>query len=69
VPPGSYGAISHADSAPSDIGILEPLGSVATVDEVLSNYPFLEREEVYAAIEYAAYQGFRDRLRNPQIQK
>jgi uncharacterized protein (DUF433 family) len=36
--------------------ILELLGAGASVDEILKDYPFLEREDVLAAIDYAAYQ-------------
>jgi uncharacterized protein (DUF433 family) len=37
--------------------ILELLASGADIDEVLVDYPFLEREDIYAAIEYAAHQA------------
>lgn len=37
--------------------ILELLGSGASVDEVLADYAFLEREDILAAIEYAAHQA------------
>jgi uncharacterized protein (DUF433 family) len=36
--------------------ILELLGSGASVEEILADYEFLEREDILAAIEYAAYQ-------------
>lgn len=36
--------------------ILELLGAGATFEEILANYPFLEREDILAALEYAAYQ-------------
>jgi uncharacterized protein (DUF433 family) len=36
--------------------VLQLLGSGASVDEVLSDYPFLEPEDILAAIEYAAHQ-------------
>jgi uncharacterized protein (DUF433 family) len=36
--------------------VLELLGSGASFDEILKDYPFLEREDILAAIEYAAYQ-------------
>ncbi len=36
--------------------ILELLGSGATVEEILSDYPYLEREDILASIEYAARQ-------------
>lgn len=36
--------------------ILELLGAGASVDEILADYEFLEREDVLAAIDYAAYQ-------------
>jgi uncharacterized protein (DUF433 family) len=37
--------------------ILELLAAGASVDEILADYTFLEREDVYAAIEYAARQS------------
>ncbi len=37
--------------------ILELLANGASVDEILLDYEFLEREDVYAAIEYAAHQA------------
>ena len=40
--------------------VLELLANGASVDEILSDYAFLEREDIYAAIEYAAHQA--DRL-------
>jgi uncharacterized protein (DUF433 family) len=36
--------------------ILELLGAEASVDEILIDYPYLEREDILAAIEYAARQ-------------
>ena len=36
--------------------VLELLASGATFDEILTDYAFLEREDIYAAIEYAAHQ-------------
>jgi uncharacterized protein (DUF433 family) len=36
--------------------VLEPLGAGAFFDEILEDYPFLQREEILAAIDYAAYQ-------------
>ena len=36
--------------------ILELLGSGASIEEILADYPFLEAEDVYAALEYAARQ-------------
>jgi uncharacterized protein (DUF433 family) len=36
--------------------ILELLGAGATVEEVLLDYPYLEREDILASIEYAARQ-------------
>ncbi len=35
--------------------ILELLASGASMEEILSDYPFLEREDILAAIEYAAH--------------
>jgi uncharacterized protein (DUF433 family) len=37
--------------------ILELLAAGAGFDEILADYPFLEREDIYAAIEYAAHQA------------
>jgi uncharacterized protein (DUF433 family) len=36
--------------------VLELLGAGASIDEILADYSFLEREDILAAIEYAAYQ-------------
>jgi len=36
--------------------ILELLGSGASFEEILADYPFLEREDILAALDYAAYQ-------------
>ena len=36
--------------------ILELLGAGASFDEVLKDYPYLEREDILTAIEYAAHQ-------------
>jgi len=36
--------------------LLELLGSGASFDEILKDYPFLEREDILAAIDYAAHQ-------------
>ncbi len=36
--------------------VLELLGSGASFEEILKDYPFLEREDILAAIDYAAYQ-------------
>jgi len=35
--------------------VLELRSSGASIDEILADYPFLEREDVLAAIEYAAH--------------
>ena len=37
--------------------ILSLLGAGASIEEILADYPFLEREDIYAAIEYAAHQA------------
>ena len=37
--------------------VLELLAAGASIEEILADYPFLEREDVYAAIEYAARQS------------
>jgi uncharacterized protein (DUF433 family) len=36
--------------------VLELLGAGASFDEILTDYPFLEREDILAAIDYAARQ-------------
>ena len=36
--------------------ILELLSAGSSVDEILADYPFLEREDIFAAMEYAAHQ-------------
>jgi uncharacterized protein (DUF433 family) len=36
--------------------VLQLLASGASFEEILSDYPFLEREDILAAIEYAASQ-------------
>jgi len=37
--------------------VLELLGSGASIDEILSDYAFLEREDILAALDYAARQA------------
>lgn len=37
--------------------ILELLGAEASVNEILTDYAFLEREDILAAIDYAAHQA------------
>ena len=36
--------------------VLELLGAGASFDEILGDYPFLQREDILAAIDYAARQ-------------
>jgi uncharacterized protein (DUF433 family) len=36
--------------------VLELLGAGASYEEILADYPFLEREDILAALEYAAHQ-------------
>jgi len=36
--------------------VLHLLSAGASVEEILADYPFLEREDIFAAIEYAALQ-------------
>jgi uncharacterized protein (DUF433 family) len=36
--------------------ILELLSNGASFDEILQDYPYLEREDIFASIEYAARQ-------------
>jgi uncharacterized protein (DUF433 family) len=38
------------------VDILELLSAGASVEEILTDYDFLEREDILAAIEYAAHQ-------------
>lgn len=37
--------------------VLELLGAGASVEEILNDYPFLEREDIFASLEYAALQA------------
>lgn len=37
--------------------VLQLLGAGASIEEILADYPFLEREDILAAIEYAAHQA------------
>lgn len=37
--------------------VLELLGAGASFEEILADYPSLEREDILAAIEYAAHQA------------
>jgi uncharacterized protein (DUF433 family) len=37
--------------------VLELLANGATLDKILADYSFLEKEDIYAAIEYAAHQA------------
>lgn len=37
--------------------ILELLGAGASFEEILSDYPYLEREDILASIQYAARQA------------
>ena len=45
--------------------ILELLGSGATYEEILQDYPFLQREDILAAITYAAQQTDHVVLKTP----
>jgi uncharacterized protein (DUF433 family) len=36
--------------------VLELLGAGASFEEILADYPFLEREDILAALDYAAHQ-------------
>lgn len=36
--------------------VLELLGAGASIEEILGDYPFLEREDVLAMLQYAAHQ-------------
>jgi uncharacterized protein (DUF433 family) len=37
--------------------VLELLAAGASIEEILADYPFLEREDIYAVMEYAARQA------------
>lgn len=45
--------------------VLELLASGASFDEILADYPFLEREDIFATIEYAARQSDHAVLKAP----
>ena len=45
--------------------ILQLLAAGASIEEILADYPFLEREDILAAIEYAAHQADHPVLRVP----
>jgi uncharacterized protein (DUF433 family) len=45
--------------------ILKLLANGASFDEILSDYAFLEREDIYAAMEYAAHQADHTVLQAP----
>lgn len=45
--------------------VLELLGAGASYEEILRDYPFLEREDILAALEYAAHQTDHVVLRTP----
>lgn len=45
--------------------ILELLAAGASFEEILADYPFLEREDILAAIEYAAHQADHTVLQAP----
>jgi uncharacterized protein (DUF433 family) len=49
-------AHASAASAFASPTLLELLASGASFDEILRDYPFLEREDILAAIDYAAHQ-------------
>lgn len=38
------------------VDLLELVGAGASFEEILADYPFLEREDILAAITYAAHQ-------------
>lgn len=44
--------------------ILELLGAGATFEEILEDYPYLEREDILASIDYAAHQTDHSVLRS-----
>lgn len=37
--------------------VLELLAAGASFEEILADYPFLEREDIFAALDYAAHQA------------
>lgn len=37
--------------------VLELLGAGASIEEIIEDYPFLEREDILAALQYAARQA------------
>lgn len=39
------------------VDVLDLLAAGASIEEILSDYDFLEREDIVAAIEYAAHQA------------
>lgn len=43
--------------------VLEMLAAGASFDEILEDYPFLEREDIVASLEYAALQASRPAFR------
>ncbi len=45
--------------------VLELLAAGASIEEILEDYPSLEREDILAAIDYAAYQTDHVVLRTP----
>jgi uncharacterized protein (DUF433 family) len=49
-----HAAIEHAHFSTS---VLDLVAAAASYEEVLADYPFLEREDILAAIEYAARQA------------
>ena len=44
--------------------VLELLGAGATFDEILEDYPYLEHEDILAALQYAAIQNDHPILRS-----
>ncbi len=47
--------------------ILELLANGSSFDEILVDYSFLEREDIYAAFEYAAHQADHSVLRHRDV--
>ncbi|HXE55296.1 MAG TPA: DUF433 domain-containing protein [Tepidisphaeraceae bacterium] len=47
------------------VDVLELLGAGASFDEILADYPFLEREDILAALTYAAHQTDHVVLKTP----
>jgi uncharacterized protein (DUF433 family) len=54
IAPSSWGLPTIRDTRITVGMVLGPLAAGRTIDEVLRDYPYLERDDVLAALEYAA---------------